>query len=49
MTIAAAEIRVPGEPPVVADREPPTPGGGESATPFLTAHYDFVLQPVREL
>jgi hydroxyquinol 1,2-dioxygenase len=31
-------------------REPgPTPGGDESAVPFLTARYDFVLQPVREL
>jgi NADPH:quinone reductase-like Zn-dependent oxidoreductase len=29
VTVRAAEIRTPGEPPVVADREPPTPGGGE--------------------
>jgi NADPH:quinone reductase-like Zn-dependent oxidoreductase len=27
--IRAAEVRTPGEPPVVADREPPTPGDGE--------------------
>ncbi len=28
------------------EREPgPTPDGGESATPFLVAEYDFVLQP----
>jgi len=33
-----------------AAHEPgPTPDGGESSTPFLTARYDFVLQPVREL
>jgi NADPH2:quinone reductase len=27
--VRAAEIRTPGEPPVVADRESPVPGGGE--------------------
>jgi NADPH:quinone reductase len=29
MSVRAAEIRTPGEPPVVVDREPPTPGSGE--------------------
>lgn len=33
----AAEIREPGRPPVVADREPPVPGDGEVLVDVLAA------------